>query len=89
MGALIEAVNQIGSLFYGGLLGVFALAFFLKRAGARGAFYGVLAGEAAIFAAAKFTNIAFLWYTVIGAVVVVAVGWLTPGPRTQISAVNV
>jgi Na+/proline symporter len=73
-GALIEAVNQVGSLFYGGMLGVFVLAFFVKRAGANGAFFGVLAGEAAIFVAAKFTNIAFLWYNVIGCVVVVGVG---------------
>jgi Na+/proline symporter len=74
-GALIEAVNQVGSLFYGGMLGVFVLAFFVKRAGANGAFWGVIAGEAAIFAAAKFTSIAFLWYNVIGCLVVVAVGW--------------
>jgi Na+/proline symporter len=73
-GALIEAVNQVGSLFYGGMLGVFVLAFFLKRVGAAGAFWGVLAGEAAIFAAAAFTGIAFLWYNVIGCAVVVAVG---------------
>ncbi len=73
-GALIVAVNQVGSLFYGGMLGVFVLAFFVKRVGANGAFLGVLAGEAAIFAAAKFTKIAFLWYNVIGCVVVVAVG---------------
>ena len=73
-GALIEAVNQVGSLFYGGMLGVFVLAFFVRRVGANGAFAGVLAGEAAIFAFAAFTNIAFLWYNVIGCVVVVAVG---------------
>ena len=73
-GALIEAVNMVGSLFYGGLLGVFVLAFFFKRVGANGAFYGVLAGEAAIFAANRFTHIGFLWYNVIGCVVVVAVG---------------
>ncbi|HKD69171.1 MAG TPA: sodium:solute symporter [Candidatus Binataceae bacterium] len=71
-GALIEAVNQVGSLFYGGMLGVFVLAFFIRRVGANGAFFGLLAGEAAIFAAAKFTNIAFLWYNVIGCVVVIA-----------------
>ena len=35
-GALIEAVNQVGSLFYGGMLGVFVLAFFVKRVGANG-----------------------------------------------------
>jgi Na+/proline symporter len=81
-GALIEAVNQVGSLFYGGMLGVFVLAFFVKRAGSNGAFWGVIAGEAAIFAAAKFTSIAFLWYNVIGCVVVVAVGWMI-GTRTK------
>jgi SSS family transporter len=73
-GALIEAVNQVGSLFYGGMLGVFVLAFFVKRVGPNGAFAGVIAGEAAIFAAAKFTNIAFLWYNALGCLVVVAVG---------------
>ena len=30
-GALIEAVNQVGSLFYGGMLGVFVLAFFVTK----------------------------------------------------------
>jgi Na+(H+)/acetate symporter ActP len=73
-GALIEAVNQVGSLFYGGMLGVFVLAFFVKRCTATGAFVGVLAGEAAIFITARFTS-AFLWYNVIGCVVVVATGW--------------
>ena len=71
-GALIEAVNMIGSLFYGGLLGVFVLAFFFRKTGANGAFYGVLAGEAAIFAVDLFTRISFLWFNVIGCVVVVA-----------------
>jgi SSS family solute:Na+ symporter len=74
-GALIVAVNQVGSLFYGGMLGVFVLAFFSKRVGGTAAFIGVLAGEAAIFAAAGFTSIAWLWYNVIGALVVVGVGW--------------
>ena len=71
-GALIEAVNIIGSLFYGGLLGVFVLAFFFKSVGANGAFFGVLAGEAAIFSAFLFTKISFLWYNVVGCIVVVA-----------------
>ncbi len=75
-GALIEAVNMVGSLFYGGLLGVFVLAFFFKSVGANGAFYGVLAGEVAIFAAKLFTNISFLWFNVIGCVIVVAAALL-------------
>ena len=72
-GALIQAVNVIGSLFYGGLLGVFVLAFFFRSVGANGAFFGVLAGEAAIFAANLFTSISFLWYNVIGCLVVILV----------------
>lgn len=89
-GALIEAVNQIGSLFYGGMLGVFVLAFFFKKVGAIGAFWGVIAGEAAIFAAAKFTNIAFLWYNVIGCAVVVltalAITAILPARPTRAAA---
>lgn len=72
-GALIEAVNQVGSYFYGGMLGVFVLAFFLKRVRGTAAFTGVLAGEAAIFATAKFTHVAFLWFNVIGCLVVISV----------------
>jgi len=75
-GALIEAVNIIGSLFYGGLLGVFVLALFFKSVHANAAFAGVLAGEAAIFAAYLFTKISYLWYNVVGCVVVIAAGLL-------------
>jgi len=80
-GALIEAVNYIGSLFYGGMLGVFVLAFFVKRCTANAAFVGVLAGEVAILITAQFTG-AYLWFNVIGCAVVVAVGWaLSAGAR--------
>ncbi|MEK7753050.1 MAG: hypothetical protein AAB654_14095, partial [Acidobacteriota bacterium] len=72
----VEAVNILGSFFYGGMLGVFVLAFYFPRVRARGAFCGVLAGEAVIFASWYFTRIAFLWYNVIGCVVVVLTGVL-------------
>jgi SSS family transporter len=72
LGSLIEAVNVLGSLFYGSLLGVFVLAFFFRRVHGTGAFWGMLAGEAAIFACFLFTGISFLWYNVIGCVVVIA-----------------
>jgi Na+/proline symporter len=74
LGALIEAVNIVGSYFYGGLLGVFVLAFYFRRVSGNGAFLGVLAGEAAIFTSAWLTGISFLWYNVIGCVVVVVTG---------------
>ena len=79
LGSLVEAVNLLGSFFYGGMLGVFVLAFFFPRVRGRGAFYGVLAGEAVIFACYFFTRIAFLWYNVIGCLVVVATGVLLSG----------
>ena len=72
LGALIEAVNIVGSLFYGGMLGVFVLAFYFPRVRGTAAFAGVLAGEAAIFCAHFFTQVSFLWYNVIGCLVVVA-----------------
>jgi Na+/proline symporter len=76
-GSLIEVVNRYGSIFYGSLLGVFMLAILTKRASARGAFWGLLAGMAVVltFAFSPWTrDIAFLWHNVIGAVAVVIVG---------------
>jgi Na+/proline symporter len=71
IGSLVEAVNVLGSLFYGGMLGVFVLAFFFKQVAARGAFIGVIVGQMVIFAFWKYTTLAFLWYNVVGCAVVV------------------
>ena len=76
LGSLIEAVNQLGSLFYGSLLGVFLLAFGVKGAHGTGAFLGLLAGMGSVFVVSVTTPISFLWYNVVGAVVVVVVGAL-------------
>jgi SSS family solute:Na+ symporter len=73
-GSLIEVVNRYGSFFYGSLLGVFTLAILTKRATARGAFWGLLAGMAVVLFVAFTTPIAFLWHNLIGAVVVIVVG---------------
>jgi Na+/proline symporter len=75
-GALIEAVNQVGSLFYGSMLGVFVVAFFMKRAGGSAAFWGVVTGQAVVFAVAWLTPIAYLWYNLIGCLVVLGVAWI-------------
>jgi len=76
LGSLIEAVNRLGSLFYGSLLGVFTLAFFFPKVGGNGAFFGMIVAEICIFAAYLFTGISFLWYNVIGAIAVVGTGLL-------------
>lgn len=74
LGSLIEAVNIVGSLFYGSMLGVFVLAFAPWRANGHGAFVGVLAGLAAVAWTNLYTEVTFLWFNVIGCVVTVAVG---------------
>ena len=79
MGALIEVVNRLGSLFYGGMLGVFVLAFYLRNVGSNAAFVGVIVGEASIFYCFFFTEISFLWYNLIGCAVVVGSALLLSG----------
>jgi Na+/proline symporter len=88
LGSLVEAVNVLGSFFYGGMLGVFVLAFYFPRVGSRGAFWGVLAGEAVIFACYFFTPIAFLWYNVIGCLVVILTGNLISRRASLTSAAS-
>ena len=75
LGSLVEAVNRLGSLFYGTLLGVFVLAFFLPRVRGTAAFRAMVFGEAAVFAAWHFTGVAFLWLNVLGCLCVVLFGW--------------
>jgi Na+/proline symporter len=76
LGSLVEAVNRLGSLFYGTILGIFLLAFFFRGVGGRAAFVGALVGEAAVLYCFFFTGIAYLWFNVIGAVVVILAGLL-------------
>ena len=74
LGSAIEVVNRFGSYFYGSILGVFLLAVLTPRAAARGAFYGLMIGMAAVFAVSRYTAIHFLWYNVVGAVTVFVAG---------------
>ncbi len=76
IGSLIEVVNKFGSFFYGSLLGVFVLAFVVKRARARGAFFGLMFGIASVWIASLYTQIEFLWFNVIGCLVTVLAGYL-------------
>lgn len=69
LGSLIVAVNVVGSLFYGTMLAVFLIAFYAKHVGATAVFYGALIAEATVILCWLFTNIAWLWWNVIGCVV--------------------
>lgn len=76
LGSLIEVVNRFGSFFYGSLLGVFVLAVAVPRARSRGAFWGLLFGIVSVALASRFTQVAFLWFNVIGCLTVVVVGYV-------------
>lgn len=79
---LIQAVNILGSLFYGPMLGVFLVGFFLSGVRGRAAFWATLLGEAVVLAAAAFGRIGFLWYNVLGCVLVLGLApllqWVLP-----------
>jgi SSS family solute:Na+ symporter len=72
LGSLIEAVNIMGSLFYGTILGIFLIAFYFKKIGGHATFIAAIIAELTVLACYFFTKIPYLWYTVIGCLIVVA-----------------
>ena len=82
LGSLVEAVNRLGSLFYGTILGIFLLAFYFKRVGGTAAFVGAAVGECVVLYCFFFTKIAYLWFNVIGALAVIAAA-LAVNPLTR------
>ncbi len=78
---LIQLVNILGSLFYGTILGVFLLAFFFKKIGAKAAFYAALTGQAFVLILHLLTvtdqlELSYLLYNIIGSLVVILSGLL-------------
>ncbi len=73
LGSLIEAVNILGSLFYGTILGVFLTGFYLKRVSGTTVFAAAIAAEALVVGCFALTRISFLWYNVVGCVSVLAI----------------
>jgi hypothetical protein len=71
MGSLIEAVNILGSIFYGTILGIFLIAFYLKKIGGSATFYSALIAETVVIACYFFTDIPYLWYNVIGCLLLI------------------
>jgi SSS family solute:Na+ symporter len=71
MGSLIEAVNVLGSWFYGVILGVFLVAFYMKRVGGSAVFWAAIAGEAIVLGLYFMDIMGWLWLTMIGAMAVV------------------
>ncbi len=78
---LIETVNIIGSVFYGTILGIFLVAFFIKRVQGNAVFIGAIIAQSMVFAC-HFLNIngyftiGYLWYNAIGVIVTVIIAYL-------------
>lgn len=66
LGSLIEAVNILGSLFYGTILGIFLVAFYFKKISGKATFYSAFIAEFLVILSFIYTDISFLWYNVIG-----------------------
>jgi SSS family transporter len=81
MGSLIEAVNVLGSLFYGVILGIFLVAFYLKNIQANAVFWAAIIGEViviTVFFLDKYEiiGLGFLWLNVVGALAVVLLSFI-------------
>ena len=81
MGSLIEAVNVLGSLFYGVILGVFLVAFYWKKIGGNAVFWSALVSEVIVVVlfildSNNVIGLGFLWLNVAGAVAVVLISYI-------------
>ena len=72
LGSLIEAVNILGSIFYGTILGIFLVAFYFKKVKGTPTFIAALIAEITVMCCFFFTDIPFLWFNVIGCLLVIA-----------------
>jgi hypothetical protein len=91
LGSLVEAVNILGSLFYGTMLGIFLIAFFIKKVGGTPTFLAAFIGEAVVLWSFAMTDISWLWYNVIGCAVVVlaAVIFQAVLPRRELTSSSI
>lgn len=80
---LIQAVNLLGSLFYGTILGIFVAAFYVKYIKGNAVFIAALLAEVCVIyihvlnaydIAPLFLKMSYLWYNVVGCVLVILFG---------------
>ncbi len=74
--SLIEAVNILGSLFYGVILGIFLVAFWIKQVKSNAVFYGSIIAELLVILIYRMDVISFLWLNAIGAILVIIVSMI-------------
>jgi Na+/proline symporter len=83
---LIQAINILGSIFYGVVLGLFLVAFFFKRVGGTAVFIGGLTAQVLVIVLYFALSISFLWFNLIGCVACIVLSLLLQqilGSRSQ------
>ena len=89
LGSLIEAVNILGSLVYGTILGIFLVAFYTKKISGNSVFISAIIAEAVVLYCFIFTSIPFLWYNVIGCLIVLILSsGINQIPNRKLKAAN-
>ncbi|MVZ65891.1 sodium:solute symporter [Sphingobacterium sp. DK4209] len=76
LGNLLEAVNILGSLFYGTILGIFLVAFYIKRIGGKAVFLAAIITEIIVFGIWRLDVVAFLWLNLIGCVLLILIAFV-------------
>ena len=89
MGNLIEAVNILGSLFYGTILGIFVVAFYFRQIGGSSAFVAAIITEVIIFACWWADFMAFLWLNVLGCLLVIIIAQILQMVHNQRNKVEI
>src|SRR5699024_403340 len=76
LGSVLDAINTVGPLFYGAILGSFALAILTKRGNQKGMFAAIISGLAVVGYMAFVTSIGSMWWNFFGATISFAVGYI-------------
>ncbi|MBB1647871.1 MULTISPECIES: sodium:solute symporter [unclassified Sphingobacterium] len=76
LGNLLEAVNILGSLFYGTILGIFIVAFYMKKIQGKAVFFAAILSEIIVIAVWSMNKIPFLWLNLIGCLAVMLIAYI-------------
>jgi len=73
---LIQLVNIIGSIFYGNVLGIFLLAFFMKKIKSNAVFIAAIITQALVILVFNLNLMPYLWLNVLGCILVISISWI-------------
>lgn len=80
---LIQFVNIIGSIFYGTVLGVFLIAFFMKKIKSNAVFISAIISEVLVIIVFNFDLMPYLWLNALGCLLVITLSWIFQLSHTE------